>query len=121
MNSLFWFLYFAGVANNISGLFAIFGFIALISAVAMFTWVLIRSSEEGQEISSTERKTMRNLVVISFILLLVHVTIPPTQTIYMIAASQAGEAVLTTPESQAIFSDLQEIIQLQLQSLKESK
>lgn len=44
---------------------------------------------------------------------------PSSKTIYMIAASEAGETIVTSPEAREIFDDLKEVIKLKLkQELK---
>lgn len=44
--------------------------------------------------------------------------VPSKETLYLIAGSEAGEYVVNTPEAKAILSDIQEVIQLQIQQLK---
>ena len=61
-------------------------------------------------------KTKEFLLVIGTLLLLMF--IPSKQTILLIAASEAGESLVTSPESKQILGDVQEIIHLQLESLK---
>jgi hypothetical protein len=45
--------------------------------------------------------------------------IPSSTTVYMIATSEAGEMVVNTPEAKEIMSDLKEILNIQLDKLKE--
>lgn len=44
--------------------------------------------------------------------------IPSQDTFYLMAASEAGEMVVKTPEAQEVLSDLKEIINIQLKNLK---
>lgn len=45
--------------------------------------------------------------------------IPSKETLYMIAASEAGEMVVTSDEGKEVISDLKEILKTQLQKLKD--
>ncbi len=47
--------------------------------------------------------------------------VPNKDTFYLIAASEAGEMVVNTPEAQEIMSSLQEILNVQLNKLKEAE
>ena len=50
---------------------------------------------------------------------LLAVFVPSKDTIYLMAASEAGEMVVNTPEAKEIMGDLKEILQIQLQKLKQ--
>lgn len=45
--------------------------------------------------------------------------VPSKEVFYMIVASEAGEAVVKTPEAQEIMNDVREIIDIQLEKLKQ--
>ena len=45
--------------------------------------------------------------------------VPSKDTFYMIVASEAGETVVNTPEAKEIMSDVKEIIDIQLEKLKQ--
>jgi hypothetical protein len=66
---------------------------------------------------SSNARTIVGLLALFFIGLLV----PTKETIYLIAASEAGETVVESKEGQKVLNDIQEIINLQLQRLKETK
>ena len=58
---------------------------------------------------------------VSGLCLLLLVIIPSKETFYLIVASEAGEAVMKTPEAQDLLSDVKEILNIQLENLKEKK
>ena len=58
---------------------------------------------------------------ISGLSILFLVVVPSKETFYLIVASEAGEAIVETPEAQDLLDDVKEIIDIQLENLKESK
>ena len=56
---------------------------------------------------------------ISGLVILFLTLVPSKDTFYLIAASEAGEAVVSTPEAKEIMIDLREILDIQLEKLKQ--
>lgn len=46
------------------------------------------------------------------------ILIPSKEALYIIAASEAGEAVVNTPEAKEVLQDLREVLDAQLEALK---
>lgn len=115
MNGLSWFLYLAEVIPKFSGvgLFAVF-----VALIVMFAY-----PPKGVKIFSNNHvpfsgaKIWWAWVVVVLGVVLMTVT-PSKETIYLIAGSQAGEYVVTSPEGQEIINDIKEIIKSQIEGLK---
>ena len=110
MNSLSWFLYLAEVVPNI-GVASIF-YLCIVGFVGSFLLAFM-AEELGPE----------NLPIKTHIALLVGAVLlavltPSKQTIYLIAGSEAGEYVVTSPEGQEIINDIKAIIKSQIEELK---
>ncbi|QIG73013.1 hypothetical protein EVB99_022 [Rhizobium phage RHph_N3_19] len=119
MNSLSWLLYFAGVSENIGTAFTmlsfLFGFGAL---VATFFVVGTRLDEPNRPEYHAPMWILFSSAIPFFLFLAIAVLVPSKDTVYLIAGYEIGETVVKTPEAQQMFSDIREIIQQQLKSLK---
>jgi hypothetical protein len=62
-----------------------------------------------------------SILALSVGMLLFSTLIPSKETIYLIAGSQAGEAVVTSESGQEILNDIHEVIKHQLGQLKAGK
>ena len=124
MNSLSWFLYLAEVLPNLAGtIVALSGILVVaITIVSLFRTIAVVDSG----MTLTPRKAEYKLIwgfwgktVIPLLLLgtLMNL-IPSRETIYLIAGSEAGEAVVTSQEGQEILNDIKEVIRYQLGELK---
>lgn len=119
MNSLSWFLYFADVVGNVQGLLivaAIFSVFVIVFAALTF------GHEQGKygdkDLAKLARRFAKVSVVVCTLSALTAALIPTTQTIYLIAGSEAGEAVVTSPEGEEILSNIKDVIKHQLNVLK---
>jgi hypothetical protein len=118
MNSLSWFLYLADVLDRIGFVFfllsLIFSFISLFVLIAFAVWT-------ADEDKNAERsyKSLRWVPLTTVFFFFLTAIIPSKDTIYLIAASEAGEMVVNTPEAKEVMSDLKEILNIQLDKLKE--
>lgn len=135
MNSLSWFIYFANVlpvfvvtVNYIISII-IAGAIVLLIITAMnydmeshyrnksdghIKWI-----NSGGLIGGFIR-TAKKLWFLPIIVILTSL-IPSEETFYLIAGSEASEAVVTSEFGQEILTDIREVIKIQLQSLKVPK
>jgi hypothetical protein len=117
MNSLSWFLYFAEVIPALGGTLAFLSF-------PVFAFWAIRAAMIGSEeypfegVSTGKASPMYGALVLSVGMLLFSTLIPSKETIYLIAGSQAGEAVVTSEAGQEILNDIHEVIKHQLGQLK---
>lgn len=124
MNSLSWFLYLAEVlpslARTVCALTAVF--IAGLTLVSFFRTMAIAESSMGLSARKLEYKSIWGFWGKTVIPLLILGTlmklIPSKETIYMIAGSEAGEAVVTSEAGQEILNDIKEVIQFQLSEMK---
>lgn len=91
MNSLSWFLYLAGIINNLQGFLTCVGL-----TLCMGAGIAAGPFELGL-------KRVRFYLGLSFLLLTVAAVLPDKQTLYAIAASEMGEkAIQTTVGKKAI-------------------
>lgn len=103
MNQLSWLLYWANVCGNVGPLFVISAVI-LISVIGI-RWITVLVDSGGYYRSGDDNAASRKsakrfsfwLTPFIFILLLLSAFVPSADTMYAIAASQAGEQLLKTP------------------------
>lgn len=130
MNSLSILLYIADVLYTLTGVLTgilIFGWI--IYAVGMLAYKMWSndtwSSDEPETKIAKKKARERNILPkqkwfwISGLAILFLTLVPSKDTFYMIVASEAGETVVNTPEAKEIMSDVKEIIDIQLEKLKQ--
>lgn len=125
MNSLSWFLYLADVIGNVQGLLVT---LSVLSGTGLFLWFLfgfigIDSDWDAKRDVKRIRVKELSKSVVRFLWIPVMFALPasliPTRdTIYLIAGSEAGEAVVTSQEGKEILNDIKEVIQYQLGELK---
>lgn len=130
MNSLSILLYIADVLYTLTGVLTgilIFGWI--IYAVGMLAYKMWSndtwSSDEPETKIAKKKARERNILPkqkwfwLSGLVILFLTLVPSKDTFYMIVASEAGETVVNTPEAKEIMSDVKEIIDIQLEKLKQ--
>lgn len=114
MNTLSWLIYAAEISERVataSGfLFFILGLVGLFGLG--FAWVICIADEIGV-------KPAAILTVVYLVVVLplgaMAALLPSSTTVYMIAASEAGEAVVTSEDGQAMLNDLRDIIRQKLE------
>lgn len=122
MNTVSLFVYAADVIGRISVLLILGGlFLITISAIWMIATGLHNDSLFNRESKKPYPvKKVSWLSALAFLMFLLSVLIPSERAMYMIAASQAGEMAIKTPEAQEMFNDLKDVISKKLkQSLGE--
>jgi amino acid transporter len=117
MNDLSWFLYYADVVPRISKFFV---FVGIILAIFYAARAAFSGAEEFpfQGVASGRVNPKHRLFAIALVLFFLTSLVPSKQTIYLIAASEASEVVVTSEVGQQTLLDIQEILQHQLDSLK---
>ncbi len=97
MNQLSWLLYWAdtlpSLASAFIGVFAVLGVLLL-----LFSFIHVAVNDTYGKINWRGVKRASTLGVLSITLSLFGNLVPSKQTFYLIAASEAGESVLKTPE-----------------------
>lgn len=120
MNTLSWFIYLADIVGRLS---AVLSVISVAAAVLIVIWFFVAVDWNKTYIKYGEYKQMHvpslYLTIIPVIFFLFSICIPSKEAIYLIAGSEAGEMVIQDEGTQAIIKDVREVIQLQLQKLKE--
>lgn len=110
MNSLSWILYIAEVVGNLGTALAILGIVGTVAVVGASGFTGLMGTIDGsKDIKATSANLLLKLKW-TVPMIMISCVVPSTNTVYMIAASQAGEMVIKDPEMQGIFNDLKTII-----------
>ncbi|NOQ73270.1 MAG: hypothetical protein GQ574_14785 [Crocinitomix sp.] len=109
MNNLSWLLYLADVVPNLGE----FAMLYLPIAGVLGTVFLMMGHDT--KVFKPPVKTHITLLIIAAV---ITVASPSKQTIYLIAGSEAGEAVVTSTEGQEVIDDIKAIIKTQLEGMK---
>lgn len=102
LNELSWLIYFAKVLGEVASIsFMIFSLLVIAILVFAIIWALNAfgcdsEDEDAQNRSAKALKTIKTLARISVIVGIVGIFIPGERTVYLIAASEMGEQVLST-------------------------
>ncbi|MBR7654863.1 hypothetical protein KCX83_21475 [Brucella oryzae] len=113
MNNLSWLLYLADVAGKASDAFTFMSFVCVIggSLGILMCWMAVSDRDMSAKVASF-------LTVIWLFMTMIAVSgavlIPAKETIYLIAASEAGEVVVKSDEAKEIMSGLRDIIKEQI-------
>ena len=120
MNSLSWLLYFADVLPGIS---TTAGFILTLATLVFFATAIgynIANLDESvtEDTRKFANRLFRNNIFVMVIAAIPFLFIPSKETFYLIAGSEAGEYVVTTPDGKEILGDIKDVIKAQLEDLK---
>lgn len=113
MNSLSWMIYAAEIFGRASAL----GVAASIVSAICFGVSVIATGlavMDGTMTLETAAKWRRLPVIVMAIAIPLAVLSPSSTTVYMMAASEAGETIIKSPESKEVFDDLKSIIKSKL-------
>lgn len=117
MNNLSWFLYFAEIAPRI-GLLAMLSVPTAALIVAFAPPKGVKPFSRDHEHPFMGWHYGKKWVIFAITVTLLAFLVPSKATIYLIAGSEAGEAVVTSQEGKEIMADIKDIIRHQLDSLK---
>lgn len=109
MNTLSILIYLAGVAGNFA---TVLGVAAGILTAAFGGIMLFKAIEENEFVFN--KKMAFGALGLAFAAAL----IPSSDTIYLIAASEYGQTVISTPEAQSLMQDAYEVIKGKLAEMK---
>ena len=120
MNSLSWLLYFADVLPNLAhtaGFVLFFGCFAFLISASGHT-VASTAPDVPDNIKAFAGSFIKKSVLVLVLAAVPYLFIPSKETFYLIAGSEAGEYVVTTPEAKEILGDIKDVIKAQLEDLK---
>lgn len=123
MNSLSWMIYAAEVVGNLGAL--MLGLTVGLCAAAVIAGCAAGAGFDGLGRADMDeekcRRTIasgtlwaRRFALACVVSVLLGAFIPSSNTIYLIAASEAGETIVTSPEAKEVFDDLKTIIKSKL-------
>lgn len=120
MNDLSWFLYLADVLPNAASSLGAIGFgVSFLGGVGLLIWKFAYEMEKDTcEDAVDVPKGFCWTWSVFFLLFIITHFVPSKETIYLIAGSEAGEAVATSEVGQEILNDIQQVIKHQLNELK---
>ncbi len=139
MNSLSWLIYAGDLLEKAATFIAVIGIGSIVGAGVMMAWCFMSADfrkidlryplgEDTKVISEDIAGKYRLAkvagiagVCIALLAGSISVVIPSKSTVYMIAASEMGEKVVTTPEAKEMLGDLREVIAKQIKKLKDDK
>lgn len=121
MNSLSWLIYFAGVTGGVKNLLTFFSFAGIAIGLAGLIFGLIVTAHDEKTIGALLTGFGRTALPLGILAGLLQVAVPPPNTIYMIAASEMGEKVVTAPETRDMLDDLRAIVSKQLKKMRDDK
>lgn len=120
MNDLSWFLYFVDVSQRVMPLVVVFGaMLALVGLVIPPKGVTMFSFDHEHPFQGVGR--LKNVFIGWCVALVFAVMIPSEDTLYMMAASEGGEAVVTSPQGKEVLDKINTIINNQLDELAKKK
>lgn len=124
MNTLSWMIYAADVFSKLAPILGMGGFFVAVGGVAAFvigtvpwsyySWDGEDHRKRCEQTRSDLRKNGRLAIICAVVALILSASLPSQKTIYMIAASEAGETIVTSPEARDLFNDLKRLIQQKL-------
>lgn len=120
MNDLTWFLYFVDVSQRVMPLVIMFG-ISLIGIGFIIPPKGVKPFEQGHDFPFQGIGRLKNVFIGWFVALIFAVMIPSEDTLYMMAASEGGEAVVTSPQGKEVLDKINTIINNQLDELAKKK
>lgn len=114
MNNLSWLLYFAEVAGRLGSVAGMVTFFMGFGLLGIIFWYFFSLDEDFH----VPKPPIKSYLVAFVVTLLIAIATPSKETIYLIAGSEAGEAVVTSEGGQEILNDIQQVIKHQLNKLK---
>jgi len=122
VNNLSWLIYIAEVVPNL-GSFCVF--LAVVSGclvvLIMVVTVLTIVDEDETARKFLKIKPIKFVPIFFLFVSTGSILTPSKEALYLIAASEAGEVAVTSPEGQEILNDLQQVLKAQLEALKTPK
>lgn len=118
MNMLTLFIYLASIATPI-GVFLGTVSLIILAYLAIWTAGVAMHNDSSYGHDKAEYPNYRFFLPIAFALGLLATFIPSTETVYLMAGSELGEYTVQSEAGQEILNSVKEIIQIQLQELKE--
>ncbi|MVB00075.1 hypothetical protein GN330_22775 [Nitratireductor sp. CAU 1489] len=113
MNNLSWLIYLAEVADKVSAWAGAMSIILVMVGIAGMMFIAVAISLDEISVRAASR-LVGVWALVTALFAAVHTITPSSRTIYMIAASEIGETVVTSPEAIEMMTDLKAIIKSRL-------
>ena len=112
MNTLSMMIYAAEVLGNVQ---IVLGISSVLSAAVIGIYIMVTAfnAEYDKNLVGMWKKGL-GYVWIPVVLAIFAALMPSSSTVYLMASSEVGEQIVTSPENQEIFSDLKKVIKKKL-------
>ena len=122
MNSLSWFLYLGAVSGQLSTLFSLVGVLMMVSgAVSILPGRIIPWNNPDHPENVRTRNFFKKWsaigTIFGFVMVSISIFIPDQRTVYLIAASEVGNQVVTSEEGQELYGELKTALKGIIQNL----
>jgi hypothetical protein len=114
MNDLSWMLYAAEVLDSLRTAFKVGAFAGTILVLGLSAFYAMCTMDEMTGFPAGCWKKPFRWIAIPIFLFVTAAFMPSSSTIYLIAASEAGETVVTSPDAMEMLNDLKSIIKQKL-------
>lgn len=116
MNNLSTLIYLAEILPNFGMLLGLLGFSLLgLWLIVVITTGFYNDMSDIYKRPKKDYPKIKGYLIPITLLFTVSILVPSKETIYLIAGSEAGEYVVSTPEAQEIITDIHAIIKKQLE------
>lgn len=109
MNSLSWLLYFGDVVGSVNAVISILVLLTILSGIGLLMFAIIETpwcEEQKKEHFKTVKGWASTWLKVVGVVYFVGVLFPSKQTVYMIAASELGEEVITSETGKKLVKKL---------------
>lgn len=113
MNTLSWLIYFSEVSQGMKVLFGTFAGVSALVGGGTSLVLIMLAGDGDYESKKAINAFFLSSALVAF-LASVSILIPSSKTILMIAASEAGEAIVSSPDAKEVLGDITRIIKQRL-------
>ena len=111
MNTLSFLIYLSSVLPNLGAVLIFMGSVGMILLV-------FGGAIWSVEVDENRFGKLKPYLIACAVAIFISILIPDQKTIYMIVASEMGEAIVTTEAGQEVFNELKDTVMYQLQQLQ---
>lgn len=126
MNTVSLFIYAADVVDGLSGTFGFFALVVGFASLIFFGRGMSAlydgfSRDKDSELGKTFIRISKWSLAVSILLTLFAIFLPSKDALYLIAGSEVGEVVVTSPEAKEIMGEVYNILRQELKEMQVQK